>query len=202
MTLCRSNIICLCRTTVAIACFFAASCTTVTTTSLRVVDSPNVEASFIATDADFGKYKKLTAADMGIFFPSDKAPTTEDQQKLRQIFRDAFISELKDYEITEQPGPNTLMVQASLIDFRNATEANAMTVRRELREIARPGALLFLMELKDSESGQILARAADSASAPKFSYSKESTTDWTAVETAAARWASIFRGFLDENLNQ
>ena len=177
-------------------------CTTVTTTSLRAVDSPNVEASFIAIDADFGQYDQLTAEDMGIFFPTDKAPTTEDQEKLREIFRDAFIKELKGYVISEEPGPTTLMVQASLVDFRNSTDVNAMSVRRELRDIVRPGALLFLMELKDSETGRVLGRAADSASAPKFSYSKDSTTDWTAVENAASRWAKVFRGFLDENLNQ
>jgi hypothetical protein len=61
---------------------------------------------------------------------------------------------------------------------------------------------MFLMELKDSQSGQVLARAADSASAPAFSTSAETTTDWGAVEKAAARWAGLFRQFLDENLNK
>ena len=188
--------------TVAAIGLHTAACTTVTTQSFRVADSPNVEAVFLATDADFGKYDRLTAASMGIYFPKDAAPSVDDQQRTRKIFREAFLGELNEYKIVEESGPTTLMVQATLIDFRNATFADATSVRRELRDIAKPGALLFLMELKDSESGKILARAADSTSSPAFSTSTDAETDWTSVETAADRWATLFRQFLDENLNK
>jgi hypothetical protein len=184
------------------ACFVSVACTTtVETQSFKNTRSPNVEAAYLATDADFGKYDRLTAEDMGIFFPEDAAPSADDQQRTRQIFREAFLGELKAYQIVDEPGPTTLMVQATLVDYRNATSVNASLVRRELRDIVAPGALLFLMELKDSESGKILARAADSASAPAFSDS-ESGTDWTSVESAADRWAKLFRQFLEDNLNE
>jgi len=88
-----------------------------------------------------------------------------------------------------------------LVDFRSATYVDASTVRRELRDIVEPGALLFLMELKDSKSGKVLARAVDSASAPAFS-SSTSGTDWASVESAADRWAKLFRQFLDDNLSE
>jgi hypothetical protein len=143
----------------------------------------------------------LTAEEMGIYVPQDAAPSTDDQLRTRQIFREAFLGELKNYKIVDGPGPTTLMVQATLIDYRNARTVDASMVRRELRDIVEPGALLFLMELKDSESGKILARAADSASAPAFS-SSTSGTDWASVESAADRWAILFRQFLDENLNK
>ena len=84
----------------------------------------------------------------------------------------------------------------------DASRANLPNVRRELEDIARPGALMFMMELKDSVSGEVLARAADSASAPAFSTSADTATDWDAVEKAADRWAKLFREFLDNNLNQ
>ena len=184
----------------AAICFTFVACTTVTTQSFKVADSPNVEAAYLATDADFGKYDRLTAEDMGIYFPDGAAPSGPDQQRTRQIFREAFLGELSDYQIVGEKGPTTLAVQASLLDFRNATSVDATTVRRELRDIVAPGALLFLMELKDSESGRVLARAADSASAPAFSNS-ETGTDWSSVESAANRWAELFRLFLDENLN-
>jgi hypothetical protein len=183
-------------------CLLAIGCTTVTTESFRVTDSPNVEAVFTATDADFGKYDRLTAENMGIYFPTDAAPSADDQQRTRQIFREAFLGELTGYQIVEENGPSTLMVQATLIDFRNASSADVMAVRRELRDIAKPGALLFLMELKDSVSGKTLARAADSASSPSFSATADVGTDWTSVESAADRWAKLFRQFLDENLNR
>ena len=182
--------------------FFTVACTSVTTQSFKVIDSPNVKAAYLATDADFGKYNRLTAEDMGIYFPEDAAPSENDQQRIRQIFRDAFLSELTDYQIVAEKGPTILAVQASLVDYRNATSADATVVRRELRNIVESGALLFLMELKDSESGEVLARAADSATAPEFSNSTTTTTDWNSVESAAGRWAELFRKFLDENLNK
>jgi hypothetical protein len=62
--------------------------------------------------------------------------------------------------------------------------------------------MLFLMELVDSESGEVLARAADSASVPVFGTGENTITDWDAVRSAAERWAGLFRKFLDENLNR
>jgi len=186
----------------ALAGLLSSACTTTSTQSFNVPKNSKVEASYIAVDADFGKYDRLFASDMGIFFPTDAAPSIEDQQRTRQIFRKAFLAELQGYRIVRTAGPTALNVQATLIDYRNASGADVPKVRRELSDIARPGAIMFLMELKDSESDKVLARAADSASAPAFSTSADTSTDWTAVETAAARWAKLFRQFLDDNLNR
>ncbi len=177
------------------------SCTT-TTQSFNVTKNPRVEASVIAVDADFSRYDRILANDMGIFFPEDAAPSVADQERTRQIFRKAFLGELVDYKIVRSQSPTALEVQPTLIDLRNATSPELPGMRRELREIARPGALIFLMELKDPRSGKILARAADSASAPGFATSTTTSTDWGAVEDAAARWARLFREFLDANLNK
>jgi hypothetical protein len=185
-----------------VAGLLTAACTTTTTQSFNVTKNAQVESSYVAADADFGKYDRLFASDMGIFFPTDAAPSLDDQRRTRQIFREAFLGELTGYQIIREKGPSALDVQATIIDYRNASGADVPNVRRELKDIARPGALMFLMELKDSESGQVLARAADSASAPAFSTSAETTTDWGAVETAAMRWAKLFRQFLDNNLNK
>jgi hypothetical protein len=184
-----------------VAGLLTAACTTTTTQSFNVNKNAQVETSYVATDADFGKYDRLFASDMGIFFPTDAAPSLNDQRRTRQIFREAFLGELSGYQIVRDKGPSALDVQATIIDYRNATGADVPNVRRELKDIARPGALMFLMELKDSESGKVLARAADSASAPAFSTSADTITDWDAVETAAMRWAQLFRQFLDNNLN-
>jgi hypothetical protein len=193
------------RSALAIVCvnvLLLSACTTTTTQSFNVSKNANVEAARIAADADFSKYNELIADDMGIFFPKDATPSEGDQEKLRQIFREAFLAELSEYTIVEQSGPQVMRVQATLVDFRGATYADLPLVRRELRDIAKPGALLFLMEFKDSESDRILARAADSAAAPKLATSAGETTDWISVETAAKHWAGLFRQFLDNNLGQ
>ena len=189
------------RFTLPLGCAVLASCMTTTTQSFTVAKSENIEAAYVAVDADFHKYDRLFASDMGIFFPADAAPSPADQQRTRQIFREAFLAELENYEIVTQKGPTALDVQATLVDYRNVSGSEVPNVRREFKDIARPGALMFLMELKDSQSGRVLARAADSASAPAFSTSDDTATDWTAVEAAAARWARLFREFLDDNLS-
>ena len=58
------------------------------------------------------------------------------------------------------------------------------------------------MELVDSKSGEVLARAADSTSVPALGVGDDTITDWDAVQSAAERWAKLFRNFLDENLNK
>ena len=177
-------------------------CTTVTTQSFKINRNSSVESSQIAVGADFGKYDQLTADGMGIFFPKDGAPSKDDQERIRQLFRTAFLSELQAHTIVETKGPTTLEVRPSLIDYRQSSGGDAQLVRRDLRDLANPGSLIFLMELVDSESGTVLGRAADSVSIPTFGAGDNTTTDWDAIQSAAERWAELFRKFLDENLNK
>ena len=179
-------------------CLFA--CTTVETRSFNVKKDAQVASAQIAAGADFGRYDSLLPEDAGIYFPESVPTTGEDMRRIRQLFRDAFLAELGDYTITDQPGPRTMAVQPTLIDMRAAGAAEAIGMRRDLRDMARPGSLVFLMELKDSQTGDVLARAADSAEAPAFATAAGTETDWASVEQAAQRWARLFREFLDSNM--
>lgn len=76
------------------------------------------------------------------------------------------------------------------------------SLRRDIREMATAGSLVFLMEMKDSQTDRVLARAADSAKAPALGTSEYSETDWQAVDEAARHWAKLFRQFLDQNLRR
>jgi len=179
------------------------ACTTTTTTeSFRRNADAVVEAAYIASDADFGRYRRLTAADMGIFFPERSSIPAADRNRLRSIFRDAFLAELQGYEIVDTPGDDVLMVEASLIDLRDATYADVPQVRREIQDVVSPGSLVFLMELRDSESGRVLGRAADSSRNPAIGRDALDASEWTEAEAAAAYWARLFRDFLDRNLDR
>ena len=177
-------------------------CTTVETQSFNVSSAGNVDSAQIAAGADFGKYDRLLADEMGIFFPKDSYTPPEDIKRIRQIFRSAFIDELGGYAIVDTPGPSTMKVQASLIDLRNSSDGTLMSLSRDIRDIASRGELLFLMEMRDSESDAVLARAADSAQTPTFATADGATTDWSSVENAARHWAALFRQFLDQNLSR
>jgi len=175
-------------------------CSTVETQSFNVAKNANVESVHVAVDADFSQYDRLQALDMGIFFPTGAQLSTADAQRLRQIFREAFRSRLGNYSVSREPGPTTMAVQASLIDLRGGGDVPRLA--RDIGDIASSGSLVFLMELKDSDSGKVLARAADSAKTPTFATGGDAGTDWTSVEDAAQHWAELFVTFLDNNLNQ
>jgi hypothetical protein len=179
-----------------------AGCSTVETQSFRNVESENVGLAQIAIDADFSKYDRLYAQGMGIFFPQSSTVPNEDLERIRRIFRDAFYKELDSYQIVQQPGPSTMEVQASLLDLRQSSAAYMPGLRRDVRELASPGSLVFLMEMRDSVSGRVLARAADSAAKPSLAVGADDPTDWASVEASVKRWARLFRSFLDENLTR
>lgn len=168
--------------------------------SFRVSQTSSIDSAQIATDADFGRYNSLLATELGIFFPQSHLTTAEDLQRIRQIFRQAFLAKLEGYAIVTEPGPSTMAVEASLIDLRNTGAQQIPHMRSSVRDIATPGSILFLMEMQDSQTKRILARAADSAKAPTFSTTDGLETDWASIEDAAQHWAALFRTFLDENL--
>ena len=176
-------------------------CSTVTVQSFQATPDSNVEVAYVATDADFSKYSRLLGEDMGIFSPQERPLSEADSQRLRQVFRDAFLAELAAYDLVQSPGPDVMTVQASLIDLRNADFGDMPSMRAGMKDVARPGVLVFTMEMKDSTSNRVLARAADSSANPQIG-TRGSATDWDDVQTAAQHWASLFRQFLDQNLTR
>ena len=179
-----------------------AGCSTTTSQEFRRAQNSVVEAAFIASDADFSQYDRLTGAEMGIFFPQSSSIPDEDTQRIRSIFRESFLGELSEYDVVNETGAGIMMVEASLIDLRTAAYADIPNLRSEIRAVARPGSLVFLMEMKDSKTDRVLARAADSTLNPNFGSDELDSSEWGEVETAAKYWASLFRQFLDQNLNK
>ena len=188
---------------VAVSCFGIAACSTPTTQGFKRVENVPIDASYIAVGADFSKYDRLSAEEMGIFFPAHSEPSAEAQQRARSIFREAFLEQLVGYDVVlNGSGPTTLHVAASLIDFTNARPADMMSVGPQIRDFVRPGTIIFLMEIKDSVSGEVLARAVDSSDLAVLSGSPDVPTDWDALNLAAQRWARLFRDFLDDSLRR
>jgi len=176
------------------------ACTTVETQSFRVKKNASVESAKVAVGADFSQYDTLLVDDMGIFFPKNSVVPEEDIQRIRSIFRETFMAELAAYDYTRERGPGMLQVQASLVDLRHASYSDLVDFRGDLETLSKPGALIFLMELRDSGTGEVLGRASDSYANPQFAGNSNDATDWASVEAAAAHWAALFRGFLDANL--
>jgi hypothetical protein len=189
-------------TITGLAALMSTGCSTTTSQEFRRTENSAVEAAFIATDADFSQYNKLTGAEMGIFFPQNSAIPDGDVQRIRSIFRESFLGELSQYAVVKESGPGVMLVEASLIDLRSAAYADIPNLRSEIRSVARPGSLVFLMEMKDSRTNRVLARAADSTLNPNIGADELDNSEWGEVEAAAKHWALLFRRFLDQNFNK
>jgi len=183
---------------------FLSGCTTTEINSYERVSSSRVDEAYIKPNADFSRYKRLYAVPLEIYYrEGEGAPTAENLERMRGIFLAAFLSAIgDDYEIVTDPAPDALRIRASLVNLQRGPVNAEIPVGGRLRTLVANGQLTFLMELSDSVSGEVLGRAADRDRALVEPDPDAESVAWAQAEAAAARWAAIFRSFLDDNLGR
>lgn len=184
----------------ALASMVIGACSTTTYESFRPVQNPKVDIVYVGTNADFSGYRRLMVDEMGIFYPTHTSPSDADLARVRTAFQNAFREQIKGYEIVTRPAPDVLRVGASLVDLRNASAADLPDISRDINKIMAPGKLTFMIEMKDSQSGALLLRAADTEKSPQIDLPEDGSADDGEVKAAAQHWAELFRNFLDTNL--
>jgi hypothetical protein len=177
------------------------ACVQQTKTSYVRPSNSALEHGYVKQGTDFSQYTKLMVDGLGIYYPeSDIPPRDEDLQRIRDSFRRAFATALGgDYPIVSEAGPDVLKVRAEIIDMKIIGADGDFSADGRLRDLVSRGELTFLMEILDSESGEVLARAGDRTS--DITTAGESA-DWAEVERAAEHWAGMFRDWLDRSLGK
>ena len=187
----------------AIALATLTACTkTVYVGSFDRVPNTSVEYAYINEQADFSQYSKLMNGGLEIYVPEDVDPPPEpaDLERIRNYFRNAFQQAIgDDYEIVSEPGPGVLKVSGQVIDMKMSSGGAVYEPSGRLRDVVAHGELTFLMEMSDSRTGQVLARAGDKSS--DISADRGDAT-WADVQRAAEYWASLFRNWLDNSLGE
>jgi len=180
------------------------ACTRTEVYTYERVPGSRVDAAYISPDADFSKYRRLYAQPLEIYYEDGtRAPTPEELEQLRTIFREAFLAALgDDYEFVTEPAADALGVRASLVKIETEAYIDQLPMRGRLRSLVAVGELTFLMEMTDSVSGEILARAGDRQKPEYAEFEGMQNKDLSEAEAAASYWASLFRNFLDRNLGQ
>lgn len=122
------------------------------------------------------------------------------QQSLATLFREVFREELAagGYELVETPGPETLRVTAAIVDLFISAPDTARGVSRTYT--ASAGRMTLVMELRDSVSGELLARAVDrrvSRDAGIWTISNR-VTNTAEARRAFRSWAAALRQGLDD----
>ena len=118
-----------------------------------------------------------------------------------RLFQETFRAELGrgGFKLVEEPGPQTLRATAAIIDLY-VTAPDAMSPGRTRVYTANTGRMTLVIELRDSITGEILARAVDQQSG-------RGTGMWTVtnsvMNTADARraigiWASSLRRAMED----
>lgn len=172
-------------------------------------------AVFLKPGAQIGAFDSVILAPVSISFASNWDPNRGTRganrlsaadiagikEDLAGLFQETFRAELErgGFKLVAEPGPQTLRAEAAIIDlFVNAPDA--MGPGRTRVYTANPGRMTLVIELRDSVTGEILARAVDQQSG-------RGTGMWTVTSsvtnTADARraigvWASSLRRAMEE----
>lgn len=185
---------------------------------LVLLQDTKVDAAYVDPDADFSVYDKIMILDCHVAFKKNwqrdqnRSRTTDrvtsrDMEKMKtevgRLFREVFTEELEKeggYEIVaEAPGDDVLLVRPAIIDL-DVTAPDTLTAGRSRTFTSTAGAATIYIELYDSVSGDILARASDRKTARTVgghvSYSNRVTNVAEAKKMLRA-WAKLLRTRLE-----
>lgn len=176
---------------------------------LKLASSESVALIYIRDGASLEGYRKVMLDPVQVTFDKHWSKDrrdirADDRERIRNglstEFREVFTEELRsgDYEVVTDPAADVLRVTAAIVDLY-VTAPDVATAGRTHTYTVSSGRMTLIAELRDSESGTILARVADRKEA-----SNARQLQWSnrATNTADARrilksWAGALRKGLD-----
>jgi hypothetical protein len=175
-----------------------------------------LNAVFVRPDAEIVGYRSVMIDPVEVSFARNWNPNRGGRSGLNRLdagdmaaiqagvadlFRETFRAELErgGYQLVDVAGPDTLRVTAAIVDLY-VTAPDTMSAGRSRTYTANTGRMTLVAELRDSMTGELLARAVDARSA-RSSGTLQVTNRVT--NTADARramgvWATALRQALDE----
>ncbi len=189
----------------------------ITVDGLVRVDNPVVAVAYRKPDMDLTPYTRFMLDPVEVAYqkdPGDRrrsgvagaddnfALSPSQMETLKGMFREAVVEALtKDdgYELTTEPGPDVLRITASLVDLvvRVPTQRGG----RQRNFTRSYGLVTVILELRDSQSGEILARAGDRRDPTRNTSTNLARVSATFVRSDTMRlfqyWADLLRERLD-----
>ena len=197
----------------------------VTHDGLTRLDKTIMDAAWARQGVDFSSYRKVMFKGVGVEYRAVTGPysgragtgSTWSSRSSRDEFRlddktkamfeaeisDAFREEIaasKVYEVVDQPGPDVLLVVGGLLDV--VSRVPPESIGRSEIFIDRVGEATLVLEVRDSESNQIFARAVDRRAAERTGemMSSNPVNNRTEVRRLGRRWGQILRNGLERLL--
>lgn len=127
--------------------------------------------------------------------------TKEQKARFEQVVSEAFREEMarsERFEIVDEPGPDVLMIRGALLDVVSYVPPDDVAGRVDVY-LSRVGEATLVIEIRDSITGAILARAIDRGAAEDMSGFSNSNrvTNRSEVRRLVQRWARALREGLE-----
>lgn len=147
---------------------------------LHKVDNSQADLAWARPDFDISGYTKIMLVGEGIEYApaKNRGRTTMQRSKggpyfveedsrerfeklVAETFRDE-MQKIERYEIVTEAGPDVMMVRGALLDVVSFVPSDPMSIGgRNNIYLSRVGEATLVLELRDSETGAILARSID-----------------------------------------
>ena len=179
---------------------------------LQPVSARNFEAAFARPGARFADYTKLMVDELELAFRTpdreqNQFPLGEDQKtRFRAAMATAFgeeLGKLEAVDIVTEPGPDVLALQVRVQDIvARAPGRRVGGAGRAGFALETVGEMTLVMELRDSQSEEVLVRVFDRRSVEGAAMVSGDgvISTWVGVERLVGRWASRARVGLERLL--
>jgi len=189
----------------------------VTADGLHLVPNTHLHLVYADPDADLSVYSKLLLIDPQVAFRKDwqrdinqNKPffvTAQDMQDIRTelaaMFKEILVSKLKagGQVLVEEQGEDVLIIRPAILDLNISSPDTARN--RNQRSITRSaGDMTLYLELRDSLTGDILAKALDRQTdrSNVTTFVRDKTRNENAARRILDGWAEILVNGLDETM--
>jgi hypothetical protein len=179
------------------------------------VENKAVDSVYRRPEARMSEYSKLLLRPISVEFAKNWDPGKSgsalydmhepDREKIKrelaEVFAEVFRRELEKggYPLVTQPDKDVLEMQAAIVNlYINAPDVSMETAGRTKVYTSDAGHMTLIMQLHDSVTGQLLARAYDSRdSGPDMWQWTNSVTNTAEAKQIIGAWARALRKALD-----
>jgi hypothetical protein len=179
----------------------------VTADGLSRLHDSVMQQAWVKPGVDLSAYTRIMVLPTSLSFKDvprhsrDEFAITERQkQALLEVVPEALgaeLAKLTGYTLTDKPGRDVLVVWGGVLDI--ASRVPPEPVGRGASFVRTLGEATLVVELRDSMTDEVVARAVDRRSvSPAFVRRSTSASNEAEVRNAARRWAADLRRQLDE----
>ena len=183
---------------------------------LHLIDNSAFKTAWADPDIDFSRYNKIMPG--GAFFEYRAVKKTSRTQAARSSTREFYIDEdarekLKEevsaifneelakstrFAAVDEPGPDVLIIRGGLHDIVSFVPPEP--IGRGDIYLSSVGEITLILEVVDSMSGEVIARAVERRAAERgggTAIRANTVTTWAEVRRLTRRWATTLRDGLD-----